>query len=100
MSKAKKSTNLSEGSGFSKKDCLSPKVDSEVGQCSEVLRYVPESFRTGYLRALRGEVSPRMAIKTFCCQCCGWARAEVRLCSGRDCPLFAYRPYVGEEVEK
>lgn len=44
-------------------------------------------------RALRGEASPRQAIKAKCLECCGNVRADVVGCTSYGCPLYAYRPY-------
>jgi hypothetical protein len=58
---------------------------------------MPKSCRAAYLKATCGKASPRMAIKAFCLECCGWQRKEVRLCTGLACPLWAYRPFAEDE---
>ena len=54
---------------------------------------MPESYRGTYLKATRGEASPRVAIKSFCSECVCWNRAEVRACTDTACPLWKYRPF-------
>lgn len=51
-----------------------------------------------YGRALRGELSPRAAIKAKCYECCAWERHEggddrIGGCAVRGCPLWALRPF-------
>ena len=58
---------------------------------------MPVSCRLGYLRAAAGTASPREAIRAHCLECTGWVRREVTLCTALACPLFAYRPYQGDE---
>jgi hypothetical protein len=62
---------------------------------------VPPMRRPLYLRAVRGQASPRSAIKAMCCECMGWEEVAeaVRGCTSPACPLYAYRPFqaVGDE---
>ena len=58
---------------------------------------MPVSCRLGYLRAVAGTTSPREAIRAQCLECVGWVRREVTICTARACPLYAYRPYQGDE---
>lgn len=67
---------------------------------------VPSKYRTLYLRAVEGKVSPRQAIKAKCQECCGWEDVTVRVgsCAARTCPLWPLRPYqdpqeAGQPVE-
>ncbi len=53
---------------------------------------VPAIYRRLYDRAMRGELSPRQAIRLNCIHCCGWQREEAKLCTAPGCPLYAYRP--------
>lgn len=55
---------------------------------------MPTSCRTTYLRATRGNASPRVAIKAFCTECVGWNRREVQRCTATACPLWMYRPFM------
>jgi hypothetical protein len=56
---------------------------------------VPSKYRTLYLRALAGQLSPRQAIKAKCQECCGWEDVSSRVggCTVRTCPLWPLRPY-------
>jgi len=72
------------------------RTDREAARESAIARrlsQMPESSRRTYLKATRGEASPRTAIKAFCCECVGWERKEVTLCTGWACPLWKYRPF-------
>lgn len=44
-------------------------------------------------RGLENKVdsSRKAAIRLFCLECVGFAQEEVRLCAGKDCPLFHWR---------
>ena len=53
---------------------------------------VPKRYRAHYLRSIRGEVSPRMAIKLNCLMCVGWDKEEAKLCTAPTCPLYQMRP--------
>jgi hypothetical protein len=55
---------------------------------------VPQSYLPAYKRAVLGESSPRSAIKAYCNHCVGWGgKAEVKNCTAKACPLYAFRPY-------
>jgi hypothetical protein len=54
-------------------------------------REVPERCRKAYDRAMSGK-SVTAGVKSFCLECVGYDREEVRLCSDPGCPLFPYRP--------
>lgn len=36
------------------------------------------------------------AVKLNCLQCCGYVTAEVRNCTGYECPMWPFRPYQGD----
>jgi hypothetical protein len=60
--------------------------------------HVPQRYRQMYERALRGELSPRAAIKAKCLECCAWQRFDggedrIGRCTVTGCPLHAYRPF-------
>jgi len=55
-------------------------------------RIVPESMQNTYSKAMAGK-SRGAAIKAFCCECCGYERKEVSLCTDTGCPLYPYRPF-------
>jgi len=57
-----------------------------------VERIVPESMRKNYEKAMTGK-SRGAAVKAFCCECCGYERKEVSLCTDTGCPLYLYRPF-------
>jgi len=60
----------------------------------------PLSYRGLVTRTYTGEAAPRSAIKAFCLQCVGYARADVKTCPARACPLHAYRPYQNTDIEE
>lgn len=51
---------------------------------------IPPKYRGGYVEAVTSN-RRQLAIRAFCLECVGWNAAEVRRCTGRACPLFAYR---------
>ena len=50
-------------------------------------------YRRLYFQALRGELSPRRALRIFCLHCCGWEMSAARDCTGHGCPLWAYNSW-------
>ena len=70
-----------------------PAMVARDAMIAERLEQMPKSCRAGYLRATRGEASPRQAIKSSCLECVGWERVEVRRCTDLGCPLWMYRPF-------
>ncbi len=58
---------------------------------------MPKKYRGLYDKAMSGEASPRQAIKSFCLECTGWVKEEVRLCTGAACELYNYRPCLTSE---
>ena len=69
------------------------KALSRQEQIAERMAQIPESQQKGYLKAAHGKASPRSAIKAFCCECMGYERAEVTVCTDLACPLFLFRPF-------
>ena len=53
---------------------------------------IPKAYQRIYDKAVKGK-SLRAAAKSFCLECMGWQRDEVRQCTAMACPLFPYRPY-------
>lgn len=53
---------------------------------------MPKAYRGIYDRAMTGQ-SKAAAIHSFCLECMGWQREEIRLCTSYPCPLYPYRPY-------
>jgi len=37
--------------------------------------------------------SMRVAVDSFCLECVGYQREEIKVCTDKACPLWAYRPY-------
>lgn len=54
---------------------------------------VPDSAQQIYLRAIKGEASPRQAIKSMCLECMDYDRVEIAGCTSTACPLNRYRPF-------
>ena len=52
----------------------------------------PTKYKSRYEKAIKGELSPRQAIKVFCFQCMGWNSAEANRCNTYNCPLWQYSP--------
>jgi len=44
----------------------------------------------------KNQTSRAAAIKSFCQECMGYSREEVKKCAAQACPLYAFRPYQGE----
>jgi hypothetical protein len=67
-------------------------------RATRLAAHVPPRYRQMYGRALRGELSPRAAIKAKCYECCAWERFDggedrIGRCAVTGCPLHAYRPF-------
>ena len=67
------------------------KLKSRQEQITERLAQIPESQRRIYIKAV-GRKSMAAAVKSFCYECVGYAREEVKVCSDLGCPLWMYRP--------
>jgi hypothetical protein len=61
-------------------------------QVERIAKSCIKSLLRQYFRAIRGESSPRGAIKIMCLHCVGWEKSEAYGCTARGCPLWAYRP--------
>jgi len=72
-----------------------PKTREE--QIAERLAQIPESQQRIYQKAVQRK-SMAAAVKSFCYECMGYQREEVKVCSDLGCPLWAYRP--GRSVSK
>jgi hypothetical protein len=55
---------------------------------------MPDIYRKNYQKAMTGR-SMKRAIKSFCLECVGWQREEIKLCTDLGCPLYPYRPTGG-----
>jgi len=53
-------------------------------------RHIPTAFRKLYDRA-KGGRSQSAAIRSFCLECVGYDREEVKVCTDLGCPLYEYR---------
>lgn len=61
-------------------------------QVEKIARSCSPKYLKMYFRTIRGEVSPRTAIKVHCFHCVCWEMAEAKRCTAKGCPLWAYRP--------
>ena len=50
-------------------------------------------YRRLLFQALRGELSPRRALRIMCLHCCGWEMSAARECTAYGCPLWAYNSW-------
>lgn len=55
---------------------------------------MPRRYRATYDKAMSGK-SLRAAVNSFCLECVGWQREEVKKCCSPQCSLFPYRPVHG-----
>ena len=69
-------------------------MKSQEEQMQERLEQMPKSYRSNYKKAMRGR-SQKAAISSFCLECVGYQREEVKLCTDLGCPLYPYRPIKG-----
>jgi len=67
-------------------------IKTQAGQIEERLKQIPKSYRSAYRKAMRGR-SLRAAVNSFCLECVGYQREEVKICPDKGCPLYPYRPY-------
>ena len=74
---------------------VEPARRSEVAERAE---QAPVLYRASFIKAADGTATPREAIRAHCLHCCGWDRSAVAECTGRACPLWAYRP--GDRARK
>lgn len=63
-------------------------------QIEQRLSQIPKIYRAIYKSAMKG-TSRKSAIHSFCLQCTGYEKEEVRLCTDLSCPLYEFRPYKG-----
>lgn len=62
------------------------------------LETIPKNCQGLYERVMKGEASPRQAIKANCQYCVGYELAveRIRNCGISKCPSWPYRPYQTE----
>jgi len=60
----------------------------------EVLLRIPDACKAVYVRA-QSKQSMRSAVNAMCQHCMGYDNyaKEIRRCTDRACPLYAFRPY-------
>ena len=61
-------------------------------QIEKRLNQIPKIYRAIYKSAMKG-TSRKSAIHSFCLECTGYDKEEVRLCTDLGCPLYEFRPY-------
>lgn len=93
-----KTSEKGSGAGHSPKKALESiggAKNAPVGASQTFAEQVPEARRALFLKARRGEASPRQAIKAHCQQCVGYENTvlNIRECDSKTCPLWMYRPY-------
>ena len=65
---------------------------SREEQIQRRLDQIPISCRGMYKKAVKKK-SMRAALNSFCLECVGYQREEIKVCTDLACPLWAYRPY-------
>ena len=73
-------------------DELSTVPEAQRPQAERIANSCLPRYRKQYFRAIRGDASPRGAIKIMCFHCVAWEKNEAYGCTARGCPLWAYRP--------
>ena len=61
-------------------------------QVQQRLDQMPVTCRGAYKKAV-AKKSMRAALNSFCLECVGYQREEIKVCTDKACPLWAYRPY-------
>ncbi len=61
-------------------------------QIEKRISQMPKIYRAIYKSAMKG-TSRKSAIHSFCLECTGYEKEEVRLCTSLSCPLYEFRPY-------
>lgn len=72
-------------------------VPTPQEQIAERRSSVPVLYRGIYARAMQGK-SLRAAARAMCLECMHWDRCEVARCTDLACPLYAKRPYRGNQL--
>jgi len=60
---------------------------------------IPEIYKAHYDKAM-AKKGRSHAVKSFCLECMGWQRTEIKSCTSPQCPLFRYRPYQTRSTPK
>jgi len=66
--------------------------DKQIEQIEKRLSQMPKIYRGIYKSAIQGK-SRKAGIHSFCLECVGYEKEEVRLCTDLGCPLYEFRPY-------
>ena len=66
-------------------------TEKQLNMLKEVSEAAPSKLN--HFRKAYAQKSLRSAITAKCLECVNFGAAEVRLCSGTACPLYAVRPY-------
>ena len=56
------------------------------------LNDIPTAYKNNYKKAMAGK-NRAAGVKSFCLECMGWQRVEVKNCESVACPLYPYKPY-------
>ncbi len=73
---------------------LSPEARQKaINRVAQRRADMPSRYRKLYDRVMKGEATPRDAIKMHCLECWGWAQIETSRCDNYPCSLYPYRPY-------
>ena len=68
-------------------------------QIQQRLKQMPTIYRGVYKKAVKKK-SMRAALNSFCLECVGYQREEIKVCADLACPLWPYRPYsVSEQAQ-
>jgi len=65
-------------------------MESQEVQIETRVRDMPKPYRNMYKTAMRGR-SVGAATRSFCLECVGWQREEIKHCTDLGCPLYPYR---------
>jgi hypothetical protein len=72
--------------------------EKAIEQIAQNRAEMPKIYRGIFDRAISGK-SLRAAVNSYCIQCTGDRRVEVRLCPDYACTLWAYRPYQLDDTD-
>lgn len=87
MTQHTEASKTSHTSAFEPQESRMGSETARESAIREQASQMPKSFRATYFKAASGKASCREAIKAHCCQCMGWDRQEVRVCTDTACPL-------------
>lgn len=67
-------------------------ITNRQEQIEDRLNQIPKIYRAIYKSAAKG-TSRKAAIHSFCLECCGYEKEQVRQCTDLSCCLYEFRPY-------